>query len=428
MNKPTLVLQAPVSSRSGYGDHSRDLLRSLKKMDKYDIKIIPTRWGTTPQDQLVVGNDFDEWVLSKIVSTLTQRPDIYMQVSVANEFQPVGMYNIGITAGVETTVVPKEFMDGANKMNLIIVPSEFTKSVMQSTQYQEKNNKTDEIIATHKITVPIEVLHEGVDLDTFLSPPKSTTDILDAVDSDFCFLAVGHWLKGDLGHDRKDIGMLIKTFGTVFKFLPKEKRPALILKTSQAGFSLIDRDTMLARIKDVLSPLGDNVPDVYLLHGDLTTTEMAQLYHHDKVKAMVSFTKGEGYGRPLAEFCVTGKPVIVSKWSGHTDFLPEQFTTYIDGSLSNVHPSAVDKFLIKESKWFSVNYSDAANKLLNVYTDYASELKRSYGLIRNIKTNFSLDVQTTKFSEILDRYVNNQPKFQTIQLPKLELPKLEKLN
>ena len=52
MNKPLLVFQAPVATRSGYGDHSRDILKSLFELDKYDVKIVPTRWGNTPQDQL----------------------------------------------------------------------------------------------------------------------------------------------------------------------------------------------------------------------------------------------------------------------------------------------------------------------------------------------------------------------------------------
>ena len=38
--KPTLVFQAPVATRSGYGDHARDLLHSLYKLDKFDIKVI----------------------------------------------------------------------------------------------------------------------------------------------------------------------------------------------------------------------------------------------------------------------------------------------------------------------------------------------------------------------------------------------------
>ena len=40
MMKPFIVVQGPVATRSGYGDHTRDLVHSLIAMDKYDIKII----------------------------------------------------------------------------------------------------------------------------------------------------------------------------------------------------------------------------------------------------------------------------------------------------------------------------------------------------------------------------------------------------
>ena len=136
MSKPVLVFQGPVFTRSGYGDHCRDLLRSLKKMDKYDVKIIPLRWGNTPQNQVDPTTEFGQWMLSCVIPQISEKPDVFVQVSVANEFEPKGHYNIGVTAGVETTIIPKEFIDGSNKMDLIIVPSQFTKNVMLGTAYQ----------------------------------------------------------------------------------------------------------------------------------------------------------------------------------------------------------------------------------------------------------------------------------------------------
>ena len=421
MNKPVLVLQAPVFTRSGYGDHSRDLLRSLYELDRFDIKIAPTRWGTTPQNQIDVSTEFGQRVLSSVVTSLPQKPDVFIQVSVANEFTPMGHYNIGITAGVESTIVPKEFVDGGNKMDLIIVPSQFTKEVMQKTVYQEKRKGSDQVVAEHRITVPIEVLHEGVS-DVFFKPKKETEDILKDVETDWNFLIVGHWLKGDLGHDRKDIGMTLKTINTVFGSMPKNRgeRPGVIMKVSTAGFSVLDRERIRERIESVLSNAGERIIPVYLLHGDLTEEEMTGLYHHPKVKAMVSFTKGEGYGRPLAEFGVTGKPIIVSKWSGQTDFLPEANTVFLDGQLVNIHESAADKFLMKEAQWFSVNYSSAANKLLNVYTNYDKHLAASRGLATHIKSKFSMPEMTRKFGKILDNYVTIQPKMVPLNLPTLQ--------
>jgi glycosyltransferase involved in cell wall biosynthesis len=431
MSKPLLVYQAPVFTRSGYGDHARDILKSLFNMDKYDIKIVPTRWGNTPQNQVNPTSEFGKKVFSNVVTKVDRKPDIFMQMSVANEFEPKGNYNIGITAGVETTLIPKEFIEGSNKMDLIIVPSQFTKTIMSQTGYQEKDKQSGQVINEHRITKPVEVLFEGVNTEIYLEPNVEVTE-LDKLETDFNFLLVGHWLKGDLGQDRKDIAMAIRTFATVFKYLPKDKRPGLILKTSHAGFSVMDRETIRKKIESSVESLGEDIPKIYLLHGDLTEDEMTSLYHHSKVKAMVSFTKGEGYGRPLAEFAITGKPIIVSGWSGHTDFLPKENTVYLEGQLTNVHESASDKFLLKEAQWFTVNYSDAANKLYKVFNEYNSFLKQSEGLKTNIVNNFSLGKMDEVFENMMKKYTSSIPQVKPFNLPKLnkqkmQLPKLKKV-
>ncbi len=418
MNKPLLVFQAPVATRSGYGDHSRDILKSLFELDKYDIKVVPTRWGMTPQDQLDPTNEFHQKILANCVTNVDREIDIFIQISVANEFRRVGKYNIGITAGTETTIVPQEFIKASNQMDLIITPSEFTKKGFATTVFTEVDKNTKKEVGKLQLTKPVEVLFEGVDTTIFNG--KSSKSILDSVDTDFNFLYVGHWLNGDLGHDRKDTGMMIKTFCTVFKGLPKKQQPGLILKTSHAGFSVGERETIKSKIEEVTNEFGDSCPPIHLVWGDLSEAELNSLYNDDKVKSMIMFTKGEGYGRPLAEFATTGKPIIVSKWSGHTDFLPEENTVYLEGELKNVHETASNKFLLKESKWFYVNYSTAAQKIFDVHKNYKSHLKRSAGLKTNINKNFSLEKMTSKFAEILEKYLKPQPSHVEFKLPTIE--------
>ena len=420
MSKPFLLFKGPVATRSGYGDHSRDLLQSLWELDKYDIKVVPTRWGNTPQNQLNPKIEFHKFIIENVVTQIQKQPDIFVQVTVANEFEQIGKFNIGVTAGVETTISPKEFLDGCNRMNLIIVPTNFTKKTLQETMFDEKDKRTGQLIKQIKCTTPIEVLHEGVDLETWQAP-KKIDNFLEGIETDFNFLVVGHWLAGDIGEDRKDIGMTIKTFCTIFKSVPKDKQPGLILKTSSAGFSVTDREIISEKIKNITKEFGDTCPPVYLLFGDLNPNEMANLYHHDKVKAMVSFTKGEGYGRPLCEFTLTGKPILVSNWSGHKDFLPEDFTHFIDGELKNVHPSAANNFLLKESQWFTVNYSDAAKKMFDVYNNYKSATVKSANLKINTRKFFSLKRMTELFLGILDKYIKMPERVE------LKLPEIKKL-
>jgi len=414
-NRPTLVFQAPVSTRSGYGDHARDLLYSLRELDKFDIKIISTRWGTTPMDALNANNEFHMWIINNILPQLTERPDIYVQVTVPNEFQPIGHYNIGITAAIETTLCPVNWIEGCNKMDLILVPSEHSKMSLVGTSYNEQDRMTGQIIRQHMITKPVEILFEGFDETIFGVDNPIHLSSLDAVKEDFAFLFVGHWLPGILGEDRKNVGMMIKTFAMAFK--NEKKKPALVLKISSANFSVRDREQMWKSIKEALGNDYGKIP----------------VYLHPKVKAMLNFTKGEGFGRPILEFSLTGKPVIVSNWSGHLDFLKTGGAVLLEGELKNVHESAANDFLMKESQWFNVNISKALPVIKDVYTNYDKYKTAAFQLGQKNRQNFGLEKMTKLFDTILKTYgvySKAQPKLKQINLPKLktvELPKLKKI-
>lgn len=430
--KELLVYQGPVSSRSGYGDHARDVLRSFIKMDRFNIKVVDTPWGACPRNGLDREKDKDITDLF-LTQNLSQKPDVFVQVSIPSEFNPHGKFNIGITAGIESTLVHQSWLAGMNKMDMNIVPSVHSKAVFENTTYDMFDDNRNKI-GVMKSEKPIEVLFEGADLSMFDSKipvPEKIDSTLSNIKEDFNFLFVGHWLQGDLGHDRKDIGMLIKTFCETFA--GTGKKPGLILKTSNATFSVIDRENLKDKIQKIKNSIGkNNLPNIYLLHGDLSTEEMNGLYNHKKVKAHVSFTKGEGYGRPLAEFALSGKPIIVSKWSGQVDFLPEQHTVFLEGSLTQVDESAADKFILKDSKWFTVNYSDAANKFYKVFNEYDSYLKQSAGLKTNILNNFTLEKMDEVFEKIMESSTKGVPVQKPFNLPtlnknKMNIPKLNKV-
>ena len=213
--------------------------------------------------------------------------------------------------------------------------------------------------------------------------------------------------------------MLIKSFCNAF--IDKRKQPALILKTSSATFSVLDRTAILDKIKNITSSFGHKCPNVYLLHGDLTPQEMNELYNHSKVKAHVSFTKGEGFGRPLLEASVSGKPVIASGWSGQLDFLHPDHSTLLPGELKEVHKSARWKGVINEgSQWFYVNYAIAEKIMRDVYKSYKSYLPGARKQAYLSRTNFSIDKMTELFTEIINKYTSSIPQQVGIKLPKLK--------
>jgi len=441
MTKPFIVIQGPVATRSGYGNHTRDLATALICQDKYDIQIISLPWGTTPMNALESDNPEHIEIGKRIArQNIDRQPDVFIQVSVPNEFQKVGKYNIGVTAGIETTAVNHEFIQGANKMDLLVVTSEHSKKGFTDISYDAIDNKTKQKTGVLKLEVPVKVLFEGLDLSMYCKTsdiePTIVNELKD-IKNDFCYLFVGHWLKGDMGQDRKDIGMMIKAFCEAFKKKATKNKPALILKTSHATFSIKDRDAITDKIQQIVAQYGDKMPEIYLLHGDLSDKEMNSLYNHPKVKAMVSFTKGEGFGRPLLEFSITGKPVIASNWSGHVDFLNPDYCVMLPGNLTDVHKSAADKMIMKETKWFTVDYGVAAATLQDVVKNYKTYLTRSRKQTQYVKDNFSLERMSEIFKNIVDEGLKGVPQQVGLTLPKLKkvgneapklkLPKLKKV-
>jgi glycosyltransferase involved in cell wall biosynthesis len=236
-------------------------------------------------------------------------------------------------------------------------------------------------------------------------------------------------MQGDLGEDRKNIGLVIKSFYETFK--NKMKKPALILKTSQVGSSYIDREDVLRKIASIKKTMKTkNLPNIYLLNGELTDEEMSQLYNHPKVKAMISLTKGEGFGRPLLEFSLVKKPIIVSGWSGHLDFMDKELSVLLGGELTPVHPSAANQYLIKESQWFSPDPIHIGHFLKDVYENYKNYIVKAKKLGTKNKNEFSREKMTEKLVSILNRYVPEFPQLMQLKLPqlkKIELPKLKKV-
>jgi glycosyltransferase involved in cell wall biosynthesis len=437
MNKPVLVFQAPIATRSGYGERSRDLVRALIALDKYDIKIISTRWGSTPMNALT---NLDEDILSRFLTQqLTQQPEIYMQVTVPNEFQAIGKYNIGVTAGIETTVCDPSWIEGCNRMDLILTSSEHSKKVFKDSTYDKRDQNTNQPLGVLKLEKPMEVLFEGVRLDKFNKEYSKQPEIekfFNNVKEDFAYLFVGHWLPGAMGEDRKNVSGMIKSFYEAFK--GKTNAPALILKTSGGTVSVTDRTEIVNKINQIKATIDSQIlPNVYLAYGEFTDEEMNDLYNHPKVKVHVSLTKGEGFGRPLIEAALTGKPIIASNWSGHLDFLNSDTSVLIDGQLTKIHSSAQWKGVLNEgAEWFTADYGKAIAYMKDTYSNYKTYLEKSRKTYHHIKTNFSFDGMKEKLSNILTTKIPEFPKQVGLVLPKLKkvedavkitLPKLKKV-
>ena len=424
--KPLCVVSCPIDTFSGYGARSRDFVRALIQLkdSEWDIKIIPQKWGDTPWNFL----SKDDPLRKRAIFDLKQQPDIWFQITVPNEFNPIGKYNVGVSAGIETNIFPSEFIDGMNRMDLNLLSSNHSKNIALLTKFEKRDKNTNQLVGELRVEKPCEVLFEGLDLKTYSKSPLKT-NMLKEIKEEFCFLYTGGWLPGNFGEDRKNVATLIRTFLQTFN-TPSGKKPALILKTNQVNYSLLDKTSVLKMINNIKNQVTGQLPNIYLLHGEMTDSEINQLNNEPKVKAFVSFTKGEGFGRPLLESAITGKPTIVSNWSGHIDFIKPDYNILIGGDLKPVHESAANKFLLKESQWFNINTDIAGRAMKDLFKNYKKYFKDSRKQTQYIKDNWSLDKMAEKLNNILPK-IDSSPQQMGLKLPKLnkkiKLPKLKKI-
>ena len=439
--KKLMLITAPVSSRSGYGDHARDLVRAFIKLDKFNIKIFDVPWGQTPRNAL--DKELDKNIIDCILlePKMDSQPDVYVDIRIPNEFQQWGKVNIGITAGIETNAVSSNWIESCNKMDLVIVPSEHSKQGFVNALYekmQQLPNGSQQKVGELKLEKSIEVLFEGVDDNVFKPIDNSSLDLIDDIKEDFAFLHVGLWGNGGYGEDRKDISKLIKVFYE--SFANKKEQPALILKTNAATFSILDKEQCLTKIKEIKSkfPKDWNLPNVYLLHGSLSNEEMNRLYNHPKVKSLVTFTHGEGFGRPLLEASMVGLPVIASGWSGQMDFLSQENSILLGGELVKVPKSQHWKdIIIPESQWYNVNETQAYKAMNYCFENYEEIKEKALNLMKVNRSKFTLDNMTNGLDDIIKLLIENTPNEVQLKLPKLKklenkqteikLPKLKKI-
>ena len=405
-----IIVRGPFLSQSGYGEQARFALRSLRAhQDKFDIHLINVGWGRT--GWILEDNEERQWIDELIRRTQiylqehNNAPptfDVSLQITVPNEFEKIAHFNIGYTAGIETTKAAPEWIDKCNVMNRLIVPSAHSKEILETTKYRVKiNEKEERELKTH---CPIDVVSYPVRLTKPSSLPLE-------LESSFNFLSVAQW------GPRKNIESTISGF--INEFI-NEPDVGLIVKTNASKNCLMDKVV----VEKKLSSFVDSVVNgrkrqckIYFIHGNLSEEEMAALYTHPTVKAFITTTHGEGFGLPIFEAVCNGLPVIAPCWSGHTDFLfaPKRdketgkvknkaFFTKIDFDIAGVQKDAVWPGMIQEdSQWCFVKNYSVRSTMRDVFKNHGTALSQAKKLKEHTLQTLTLDNQYNKFvKSILD--------------------------
>jgi glycosyltransferase involved in cell wall biosynthesis len=335
--------------------------------------------------------------------------DMSIQVTIPQEWEKMAPINIGATAGTETTKISPEWMAKTYEMDKIIVISEHTKYAFENTKYDATNNLTGEKVQA-TVEAPIEVVGYPV------KQIEQTNIDLD-LKYDFNFLTIGTWIL------RKNMDNTIKWFVEEFH----DQEVGLIVKTTTAKNSIRDRFITKNKLKNLLREYPNRKCEVYLLHGDMTESEMTGLYNHPNVKALVSFSHGEGYGLPLFEAAYNGLPIVAPNWGGQMDFLnapvkdkkgkvtvkPLFETVAFD--IKPIQPEAVwDKVLIKDSMWCFPKEWNAKKSLRSVYKNYGSAKSRASKLQNWVVDNFTQETLYQKFCDLVYKKTQEEEEWENI--------------
>jgi len=353
------VIRAPLLSISGYGQHSRQIYEALKQCDK--IKQLSTQvvqWGNT---SWYLNPDEENGIIGDIMSKSSDTNDGYdisFQVQLPDEWShTLAKINIGITAAVETDRCNPEWVDRCNMMSAIIVPSKFTQQVLQNSG---------------NVKVPVHVIGEWY-IDEINGDVKSLD--LD-FRTPFNFLIVSQLTSPDSNIDRKNIANTVRWLCETFKDDPSV---GIVLKTNSGRGTDIDRVMTENALQTILVPLRavSKVP-VYLIHGNMTNSEIASIYKHPKIKALVSLTRGEGFGLPLLEAAASSLPIIATDWSAHTEFLNLGKWVKIEHDLIDLPASRIDnRIFIPGVKW--------SNPKEDVYKKLSHECRAKFSKTAIIK-------------------------------------------
>ena len=387
-----VLIRAPLLSQSGYGVHSRQIFQFCQAQKDWEITSQVLPWGITPWN---VSHDMEGGIYGQIMST--SKPangifDLSLQVQLPHEWdEKLARFNIGVTAGVETTRSSSEWVNlHVNKMDLVIVPSEFAKKTLENS-------------ATVKIKTPIVVLPEAY-FPKLLSAPSC--DPLQHLETEHNFLTVGTLTSDASDSDRKN---LISSLVWFLKAFDGKPNVGLIVKTSRGRDTTIDRELVRKLLKQVrlhAGVSGPKSPKLYMLHGPMTREEMRDLYKSPKLTAYMSATRGEGFGLPLLEAAVTGLPVVATDWSAHTEFLEGDSFLRAKYDLKEIPQSRVDgKIFVKGAMWAEAREGNFVRKLKTAVTD-SKKLKLSAAdLTEKLRETHSMNSLQKKFEEIITEYV-----------------------
>ncbi len=409
MNKPRVLLVGPVCNLSGYSEHARTLLDSLIEMeDTIDLYVQDTQWAASTRSSKYL--EKYQRLMNKTAQVFDTRRDAEGRINIAglfdctyqvrppNEFHQMSENDIGVTAALETTFAPPEWVSKCNMMKQIIVVSEHAKKNLKNTK---DDNGTG-------ISTPITVIPFGYD-DT-VKPVDIYGDL--NITTNFNFLSVFQMAP------RKNFENMLRWFVEEFK---NDADVGLVIKSHMQNNSTLDFHGTKNRINAILDSVSkDRQCKVYFMHGSFTEQEMLSLYNPKHIDCYITATHGEGFGIPLFNAACKGIPVVATNWSGHLDFLraPSKSRTgktkykshflKVSYDLKPVHTSHLMPGLISEGCIWAYPQEESFRKNIRfIRKNSYSFSEDSNNLRQHLENNYSINEVKNKYQLFMGKIVED---------------------
>lgn len=394
MSKKKVLLIGPFVNISGYSDHARLMADALlAQEDKFEVYMLCTQWARSSSDSRF-GARYESILrkthqymneLNQAQTPINTVFDCSLQVRPPNEFEKITNYDIGVTAALETTKAPTEWIDKCNMMSKLLVVSSHSKKNLENA----KDPQTGQTITT-----PIDV----IPFYNTITEPEDHFSAYNEIDTSLNFLTVSQLAP------RKNFYNLVKWFCEEFK---DNEDVGLIVKMHHMNNSTLDRHYVRNRVQQILMETGlsDKKCKIHLLHGNLSEKEMRSLYQKDFIKGYITTTHGEGFGVPLFNAVCADIPVLAPAWSGHLDFLSAPYTNETSGKSKvknlflkakfNIEPvkekHLMPGLITKECEWCYVEEDSFKKNLQSLLKSQPLHQKNAEVLGEHIRTTFSKD-------------------------------------